>query len=110
MMERIGYFSETKELGYCNFPSFLYSPFPNGEHRTWLTKTKFIRNSDTWEQQQEIIVHETEMVIKHKVHASCNDQSQAKTQPCYHKDVLYTVMCIAEEAGERFRIQQKNHE
>ena len=55
-------------------------------------------------------MHETEMVIKHKVHASCNDQSQAKTQPCFHKDVLYTVTCIAEEAGERFRIQQKNHE
>ena len=59
--------AETTELGYCNFPAFLYSRFPNGDHRTWLTRSRFLRNTDTWEQQREVIVHETEMVIKHKV-------------------------------------------
>ena len=102
--------SETEELGYCNFPSFLWEPFPDGSHRIWLTKTKFIRNTETWEQQQEIIVYETEMVIKHKVHSSCNDQSKEKEQPCFRKDLLYTVTCITIEAGQRYRIQQHGHQ
>ncbi len=58
--------SETHEKGYCSFPGFLWAPLPDSSNRKWFTRTEYVRNSNTWERQREIIVEETEMIVHHR--------------------------------------------
>ena len=103
-------FLGTEEKGYCSFPDFLWQPFPDGTHRKWMSKTQYIQNTDMWGRQKEITILETEMTIKHKVHASCNEYSASDSVPCFRKDIIYRLICIAREPGDKFRVQQQHEQ
>lgn len=75
-----------------------------------MSKTQYIQNTDTWERRKEITMSETEMIIKHKVHASCNEYSASDSVPCFRKDIVYRFICLAREPGDKFRVQQKQEQ
>ena len=83
---------------------------PDGNERKWLSKTEYVRNTVTWERQKEITVHRTEMIIKHKVHSACNTKYSRPGMPCFRKDIIYHIICLAEEPGDKFRVLQKSQE
>ncbi len=101
-------FADTHEKGYCSFPQYLWTPLSDGNTRKWISKTEYVGNTDMWERQKEIYMSETEMIIKHKVHASCNENSASKSVPCFRKGIVYRLRCIAKEPGDKFRVQQLN--
>ena len=73
-------------------------------------KTQYIQNTDMWGRQKEITMSQTEMIIKHKVHASCNEYSVSDSVPCHRKDIIYKFICIAREPGDKFRVQQQHEQ
>ena len=97
-------------MGYCNFPDYLWTPLPDGANRKWISKTEYVENSDTWDRQKEISARPTELVVKHKVHASCTEYQAGQDVPCFRMDILSTIICIAEEPGEKFRVQSSSDE
>ena len=103
--------SDSSEEGYCSFPDFLWAAMPDGSDRKWLGRTEYVRNTVTWERQKEITVRRTEMVIKHKIHTTCNEQySHGDDPPCFRKDLHNQVICLAEEPGDKFRVMHKSNE
>ena len=101
------YISGCDSGGYCTFPRFLWEPLADGTPRKWLSKTEYFKNTNTWEKQKEITVSETEIVIQHKVHASCNGYETDSAVPCFRQDIIYEIICVSEEPDGKFRIQQK---
>ncbi len=100
------YFSETHEKGYCSFPEFLWAPLPDGSNRKWFTRTEYVRNSNVWERQRQIIVEETEMTVHHRIQMSCQKQGRHSDRPCFANDIHFSIICVAEEPGDKFRVQQ----
>jgi len=96
--------------GYCSFPRFLWDPLADGSDRVWLSKTEQVRNTDTWSRQKHIRVQESEIWIRHKLHASCTGSPSAAHDdgpvPCFRQDVVYRIICVSEEHGDKFRTQQ----
>lgn len=104
------YLPESQEVGYCNFPDYLWAPLPNGGSRKWISKTEYIENSATWDRQKEVTAHATELVIKHKLHASCTEYQSEDDVPCFRMDIVSTIICIAEEQGGKYRVMIKGSE
>ena len=123
-------YTECDTEGYCSFPRFLWEPVldpaatsssPQSSPgstttsssnissippRTWISKTEYFQNSHTWEKQKEIFVYEKEITIHHKIHASCNGYRPATSVSCYRQNVVYHVICVAEEPDGKFRVRQ----
>ena len=69
-----------------------------------------MRNTDIWESQKEVTAKETEMVIKHKVQASCKNKQEERNVLCHRKGLLYKIVCLSEEQGDKYRVQMHTGE
>ena len=73
----------------------------------WVSRTEYVGASDTWEKRKEIVVNETEMVVRHKIHASCTGRKERQgAMPCFRQDIVYQIICISEQPDNKFRVQQ----
>ena len=81
--------------------------------REWLTKTEYVKNTDTWIRQKKLKVQETEINVRERIHASCDDvehKTEEDKMPCYRKEILFVITCIAKERGNVYRVRISGHE
>lgn len=101
--------------GFCSFPPFLWTSISKNittndmgyRTRKWLSGIEYRENSNTWNKQKEITVRESEIIIHHKVHVSCDDDNNRKSTSCYKQTMIYRMICIQEEPEGKYRIQKE---
>ncbi|KAK2157468.1 hypothetical protein LSH36_191g04088 [Paralvinella palmiformis] len=100
--------------GYCHFPPYLWRSISNGDgrrpdpeapYRKWYSRTEYVRNTETWERQKEIEARPTEIVIHHRLYASCSGYDVAAKVPCYRQTKKTRFICVAHEPEGKFRVQ-----
>ena len=100
--------------GYCSFSPYLWTyPGPISRdsplQRNWTSGTQYLGNTNSWNNQKEIVVREKEIVFTQRSHAFCDNGYGKKTKPCYHQTITYSVICIQEEKDSKFRVHLTNH-
>jgi hypothetical protein len=99
---------DTTEVGYCSFPDFLWRESASTTIRKWFGRTEYFRNTDFWERHTEIVAKQTEITLREKLYSPCNSDTYAQEDaaPCYREDIVMNFICIAEERGGKYRLQQ----
>ena len=55
----------------------------------------------------QVVAKETELVLRDKVQIPCRGKRHKNGEPCIQKDILYRILCLAEEAGRKYRVHLK---
>ena len=55
----------------------------------------------------QVVAKETELVLRDKVQIPCRGKRHRNGEPCIQKDILYRILCLAEEAGRKYRVHLK---
>ncbi|KAI0224582.1 hypothetical protein LSAT2_024412 [Lamellibrachia satsuma] len=96
----------TNQVGYCNFPEYLWRPLPDGAERKWLNRAIYKGKSEALTKRKEIVVLRTKIVVSLVSREPCGEtvNSTASLDICYRTQELLTYWCLAEEAADKFRV------
>lgn len=117
---------------YCRFPEFLWSPVASESvEKLWMSRASPLgpplREEEeqedpagnpgdpggptpglwTWSSQFELAARFSQITVKNVTRAVCLDQHTNSTTDCLRRDLLHRVVCLAEELGDKFRVQIK---